>query len=187
MRPGRGHRPGAAWKDPSSIGLRTCRIAAAQTPLQDSMRRVIAAGQVGSCAKCRSSHPRHFVRRHNRRPARRTGRTAHPGSPRRRRRAAHRRQAHPVHHVTITSGHHIETTISEPTADRHGDEAMPWARARRLAHRLPTPLGSQEVPLEHSAGRTLALPLACTASRDNRPRPDPSKIALARAMRNSSG
>jgi molybdopterin molybdotransferase len=36
---------------------------------------------------------------------------------------------------------------------------MPWAQARLLAHRLPTPLGVEQVPLTHAADRTLARPI----------------------------
>ncbi|MFG2037100.1 molybdopterin molybdotransferase MoeA [Dactylosporangium sp. NPDC048998] len=41
----------------------------------------------------------------------------------------------------------------------HPAAAMPWHEARALAHRLPHPTGKQRLPVEHAAGRTLALPL----------------------------
>jgi molybdopterin molybdotransferase len=61
--------------------------------------------------------------------------------------------------VTIASEHHVSTPTSEPGADPHAGRAMPWTQARLLAHRLPTPLGVQPVPLTHAAGRTLARPI----------------------------
>lgn len=38
-------------------------------------------------------------------------------------------------------------------------ESLAWADARQLAHRLPTPLPAEQVPLSAAAGRTLAKPL----------------------------
>lgn len=61
--------------------------------------------------------------------------------------------------MTIASEHHAGTPTNETITDRHAGQAMPWAQARLLAHRLPTPLGGQQVPLTRAAGRTLALPI----------------------------
>jgi molybdopterin molybdotransferase len=41
----------------------------------------------------------------------------------------------------------------------HHPAGMAWAAARALAHRLPSPLDTLDVPLSAAAGRTLALPL----------------------------
>lgn len=41
---------------------------------------------------------------------------------------------------------------------------MPWAEARALAHRLPAPLDTVEVPLTSAAGRTLARPLVAAVN-----------------------
>jgi molybdopterin molybdotransferase len=46
----------------------------------------------------------------------------------------------------------------------HSGQAMPWADARALAHRLPVPLGVQDVPLAQAAGRTLGVALHAATS-----------------------
>ncbi|WP_328463718.1 molybdopterin molybdotransferase MoeA [Actinoplanes sp. NBC_00393] len=61
--------------------------------------------------------------------------------------------------MTIVSKHHAGTPTSGTTADGHTGQAMPWAQARLVAHRLPTPLGVQQAPLAHAAGRTVAEPV----------------------------
>lgn len=56
-------------------------------------------------------------------------------------------------------------TTAPPLPHRgHGHTAMDWDQARTLAHRLPAPLGVQDVALAAAAGRAVAEPLVASAA-----------------------
>ncbi|MET7425945.1 molybdopterin molybdotransferase MoeA [Dactylosporangium sp. NPDC005555] len=57
----------------------------------------------------------------------------------------------------------VTAAVAAALRQHHSSSAMAWEQARTLAQRLPAPLGTQDVPLDQAAGRTLGQPLTAAA------------------------